>query len=375
MAGRALRSHSVSDTHGMRAPIRPWIPDFCRLPTLFAVIVGAELVVMILALAPLGQQHWRPIEFLTASLFAQLTALTSALLLCKLRDGLSRLHPIPGALLAWLLPVGVTALGAFLLFQINLGLGFLFGVSSADPLRFVSNCAALAGLVSAAALRYAYMQEQWRQQVKAQAKAVADALQARIRPHFLFNSMNTIASLVRSDPLQAERAVMDLSDLFRAALGAGEGESTLAEEVELVERFLAIETLRLGDRLQVHWMREEPLPWDMKLPRLVLQPLVENAILHGIVLLADGGLIEIGLRVEHNKVLHVSVRNPCPPNDTPGSIDAPGNSHAQLSILHRLHYRFGNAADMVTQRSAGYYACELKLPIVHNLPKTDGHDR
>ena len=355
----------------MRAPTRPWVPDFCRLPTLFAVIVGAELVVLILALAPLGQQHLRPIEFVTASLFAQLTALTSTLLLCKLRDGLSRLPTVAGALLAWLLPVGVTALGALLLFQINLGLGFLFGVSSADPLRFVLSCAALAGLVGAAALRYAYVQEQWRQQVKAQAKAVADALQARIRPHFLFNSMNTIASLVRSDPQQAERAIMDLSDLFRAALGAGEGESTLAEEVELVERFLAIEALRLGDRLQVRWMREEPLPWDMKLPRLVLQPLVENAIVHGIVLLADGGSIEIGLRVEHDKTLHVSVRNPCPPDDTPAGIDAPGNGHAQQSILHRLHYRFGSAADMAARRDAGYYACELRLPIAHSLSMDD----
>ncbi|MEO8743251.1 MAG: sensor histidine kinase [Lysobacteraceae bacterium] len=347
----------------MRIPIRPWVPDFCRLSTLSAVIVGAELVVLVLALAPLDQDLWRPSEFGTASLFAQWVGLSSALLLCKLRFVLTRMSPLPGAVLAWSLPVAISATGAWLLFQINLGLGLLQGVSAANPLRFVLSCAALAGLISAAALRYAYVQEQWRQQVRAQAKAEVDALQARIRPHFLFNSMNTIASLVRSDPQQAERAVMDLSDLFRAALGAGEGESTLAEEIELIERFLAIEALRLGDRLQVRWHRVEPLPWEMKLPRLLLQPLVENAIIHGIAHLAEGGTIDIGMHVQ-DKILHFSVGNPCPPAGHDGSGEhAAGNDHAQQSIAHRLRYRFGAAASMATRLDAGYYACELGLPI------------
>ena len=345
----------------MREPTQPWVPDFCRLPTLFAVIVGAELVVAVLALAPFGREHWQPAAFGTASLFAQWTALFSATLLCKLRIPLSRLRPVAGALIAWSLPVCVAALGASLLFQIGRGLGLMPGLANVDPARFVLSCSALTGLIGAVALRYAYVQEQWRQQVRAQAKAEVDALQARIRPHFLFNSMNTIASLVRSDPAKAERAVEDLSDLFRAALGAGEGESTLAEEVELVERFLAIEALRLGDRLQVHWRREEPLPWDLKMPRLVLQPLAENAIIHGIAPLADGGTIDIGLRAE-GKILCVSVGNPCPPVDA-GKVLGTGNGHAQRSIEHRLRYRFGPAVGMVTRRDAGYYACELKLPI------------
>lgn len=354
---------ALSDTRAMRAPPRLWVPDFCRLSTLFAVVVGAELVVVILGFAPLGRERWDPYAFGTASLFAQWSALVSAILLCKLRIALSQLPPVLGALLAWSVPVGVAAFGAWLLLRIDLGLGLLLGVPNADPVRFVVRCAALAGLIGAAALRYAYVQEQWRQQVSAQAKAEVDALQARIRPHFLFNSMNTIASLVRSDPAKAERAVEDLSDLFRAALGAGERDSTLAEEVELVERFLAIEALRLGDRLQLRWQREEPLPWDLRLPRLVLQPLVENAIIHGIARLAEGGIIDIGLRAEGKK-LHVTVGNPCPPNDSmPSDTHGNSNGHAQQSIEHRLRYRFGSAARMVTRHDAGYYACELVLPV------------
>jgi two-component system sensor histidine kinase AlgZ len=216
----------------------------------------------------------------------------------------------------------------------------------------------LAGLISAAALRYAYVTEQWRQQVQAQAKSEVDALQARIRPHFLFNSMNTIASLVRRDPHGAERAIEDLSDLFRAALGAGEGESTLEEEVALVERFLAIERLRLGDRLQVNWRRDEPLPWTLRLPRLILQPLVENAVIHGIAQLAEGGIIDIGLHAERG-VLTVEIGNPCPLD----SVASTGNGHAQQSIAQRLRYRFDNAAGLVSRRDAGYYACTLRLPI------------
>ena len=161
-------------------------------------------------------------------------------------------------------------------------------------------------------LRYLYAVDGWQAQVRASARAEVDALQARIKPHFLFNSMNTIARLVRRDPDVAERAVLDLSDLFRAALGAGKGESSLAEEVELTERYLSIEQLRLGDRLQVRWRRDEPLPWDLQLPRLVLQPMVENAVLHGVSRLPGGGRVDIELRADAQE-LHVSVHNPAPP--------------------------------------------------------------
>jgi two-component system sensor histidine kinase AlgZ len=342
----------------MRAPTRPWVPDFCRLQTLFAVVIAAELVVLVLALAPLRHDAFDPLAFGAGSLLAQWIGLTSALLLCKLRAGLSRLPIVVGALLAWSIPVLVSLVGAALLLQIDIGLGDMLGGSRAHPWPFMSSVGMLAGLIGAAALRYAYVTEQWRQQVHAQAKSEVDALQARIRPHFLFNSMNTIASLVRRDPQAAERAIEDLSDLFRAALGAGEGESTLEEEVALVERFLAIERLRLGDRLQVNWRRDEPLPWTLPLPRLILQPLVENAVIHGIAQLAEGGTIDIGLRAER-RVLSVEIGNPCPLD----SMLSTGNAHAQQSIAQRLRYRFDNAASLVSRRDAGYYVCTLRLPI------------
>jgi two-component system, LytTR family, sensor histidine kinase AlgZ len=210
----------------------------------------------------------------------------------------------------------------------------------------------------------------WQKQVRASARAEADALQARIKPHFLFNSMNTIAGLVRRDPDVAERAVLDLSDLFRAALGAGEGDSSLAEEVELAERYLSIEQLRLGERLHVRWRgRHETLPWQLRLPRLVLQPLVENAVLHGISRLPAGGTIDIELALRPDG-LHISVHNPAPPprerdasadnGPTPGR---GGSGHAQRSIAHRLAYAFGPKARVTGHWHEGYYLAELRVPL------------
>ena len=334
------------------------IPDFCRLQRLFAVLVVAEMVVLVLALAPHEEDPWGWPRFLAASLFAQWLALTSAVLLCQARKPLQRLAPSLALTLAWLLPVLVAGGGAALVHELDASLGFGYALPLSQRFEFASGCAAIAALIGAVALRYFYVQEQWQAQVQAQAAAEVRALQARIRPHFLFNSMNTIASLVRSDPETAERAVEDLSDLFRAALGAGKGESTLGEEITLVERYLSIEVLRLGERLQVRWDLPADLPRSLGMPHLILQPLVENAVNHGVAQLTQGGSIEIAARVERGRLV-LRVANPCPV-DYQG---AHGNQHAQSSIARRLAHRFEGRARMTTSRSEGYYAVELELPL------------
>src|SRR5690606_38178461 len=145
----------------------------------------------------------------------------------------------------------VALLGTAMVFHLdrNLGTGLVPAGMQAAP--FASGSAAIAALITAVAVRYFYVHDGWKAQVRTSALAQADALQARIRPHFLFNSLNAIVGLVRRDPVVAEQALLDLSDLFRAALGAGESGSDLRGEVELAERYLAIEALRLGPRLQV----------------------------------------------------------------------------------------------------------------------------
>ena len=353
----------------------PGLPARGRLPRLAVMLGMSELVIVVLALAPGGGVHWDLDRFVTASAFALWLALTAAVLLCVSRHWVSRL-PIPVGTAVALLGSGLVAgLGASMAHVVDTSLGYGLVPANVTMLRFVWGSAAVTMLIVAVVLRYLYINDGWQAQVRASARAEVDALQARIKPHFLFNSMNTIAGLVRTDPVVAERAVLDLSDLFRAALGAGDRESTLREEIELCERYLAIEQLRLGDRLRVAWRIAEPLPWRMPMPSLVLQPLLENAVLHGVSRLPGGGEVEIELaQVGHE--LAICVRNPAPPPreadhlpDLDG-LGGPGQDrrrggtrHAQSSIGQRLSYAFGPGARMTARWNEGYYQVDLKLPV------------
>ena len=147
-------------------------------------------------------------------------------------------------------------------------------------------------LASLALVRYLVLQQRWKQQVAAESRARLDALQASIRPHFLFNALNTIASLVHDKPDEAEQATLDLSDLLRSGFRSGATHS-LSEEIELSAGYLRLEALRLGDRLEVDWEVDERLPLERQVPALLLQPLVENAIVHGIARRVDGGCVTV----------------------------------------------------------------------------------
>ena len=335
----------------------PWFPDLCRLHRVGTLLGLAELAVVVVVLAPDGARGWDGTTFVHASGFALWLALSVAVVLCGMRRGLSLWPPRTGSLLAVAVAAAMAVAAAGIVHALFASVGNAAGLPGFW--RFVGGSAAIVALITALALRYFYVIDGWRAQVNANARAEADALQARIRPHFLFNSMNLIASLLRSEPAVAERAVLDLSDLFRAALGAGESNATLGEEVELAERYLAIESLRLGDRLRIVWDKREPLPWSQPMPRLTLQPLVENAVLHGVSRMPEGGAVEIGIQAEEG-LLRIRVRNPAP--GTPPPVAA-GAGHAQLNIGHRLGYAFGPRARMTAGWAEGYYVCELSLPL------------
>ena len=203
------------------------------------------------------------------------------------------------------------------------------------------------------------MQFQWHQQVKTEARARIQALQARIRPHFLFNSMNTIAALTRSEPAMAEAAIEDLSDLFRAALNTSHGQTTLDEELMLARRYLNIEALRLGSRLVVTWDLEG-VPLDVRVPPLILQPLLENAIYHGIEPLPQGGTIRVVGTVDGGS-LQFEISNPVPA--AARGRQSQGHRIAQENIRQRLQIAFGAGANLDTAVTDDNYTVILRMPL------------
>jgi len=207
----------------------------------------------------------------------------------------------------------------------------------------------LAGIV----LRYFYLQQQLRLQEQLELQARLDSLQTRIRPHFLFNTLNSIASLIMSRPETAEKAVEDLAELFRSSLKESREPTTVQDEIRLTRLYLGIEELRLGQRLQVHWDVDEKT-LGASMPTLVLQPLVENAVYHGISRLPKGGNIDIRIARKGDE-LAVSVDNPVPG----AGATYRGNKMALANVAQRLQVIYGPGATLEVFPGEEHFRVEL----------------
>jgi two-component system sensor histidine kinase AlgZ len=194
-------------------------------------------------------------------------------------------------------------------------LGFRSGLFPSAHWSFLLPKLGIALIVGALALRYFYVASQWRQSVELEARATVRSLQARIRPHFLFNSLNAIAALTRTDPLRAEGTIEYLADLLRVSLIEGRSQITLRAGLEVAHTYQRIEQLRLGDRLAVQWDLDD-VPFDALVPSLLLQPLLENAVGHGIEPLPEGGTVTVLGRVD-GSALVLEVSNPVAPDRRP----------------------------------------------------------
>lgn len=201
----------------------------------------------------------------------------------------------------------------------------------------------------------------WRALALSPAKQEArlQALQARIRPHFLFNSINAVLGIVRADPKRAEIALEDMADLFRMAMAGQRELVTLSQEIRLTSQYLALEQLRMGDRLQVRWQTED-MPVDALIPPLMLQPLLENAVYHGIEPMTEGGVIEVKIYGE-GKELHLQVSNPVAAS---AARKVDGNKMALSNIRERLSLLFDVEADYRVERSDDSYRVHIIIPYV-----------
>ncbi|WP_336367429.1 sensor histidine kinase [Marinobacter sp. C2H3] len=332
-----------------------YVPDLCRVRAVFLLLITSELLVLVLAVvqADTGWIDWNYFGLL--SLFVQWTTLTSAAVLCLLRRWLARLT-VPRATLVMVLIVLLDVL-AFSLFAEGVlnpaGEGFVW--------HTVARKLLVALLIVLMVLRYFYLQHQWQQQREAEMGARLAALQARIQPHFLFNSMNTIASLIATRPDLAEEAVLDLSELFRASLRTTDRLIPLERELALCRRYLAIEALRLGDRLTVEWTISPGLE-QQAIPPLTLQPLVENAIYHGIQPRPQGGTVRVEVS-QRRDFVYLIVQNPAPePQRDTHHRPHQGNRVAIANVQSRVQALFGEPAVLKHSQHDDVYTVTLRLP-------------
>lgn len=334
-----------------------FLPDFCAVRMAIAVILIAQLLAIVLTLATPGlrQQGFQVLAL--NSLFIQWVALSCVALLCLLRNRLNRLPDFWSALLSYLVMLSVTWIVTEIAWWVMYTLPGTELEPSPDHVTVLLRNLGISGIASALVLHYFYVQHQWRRHVQSEAQARLQALQARIRPHFLFNCMNTIASLIRRQPEQAEQAVEDLADLFRHSLRDNNEWVTLAEELDLCRRYLRIEQLRLGNRLQVAWTTDD-LPDDARLPALSLQPLLENAVYHGIEPRPDGGCIRIGGRLT-GQWLRISIENPLPPAGAANTHT--GHQLAQENVRQRI-VGFDEDASLTVDTDTDRYRANIVLP-------------
>jgi two-component system sensor histidine kinase AlgZ len=332
------------------------LPDFCDVRTVFITVVLTEVLAIVFSLAASNStiQFW---DYLALSSFLMLwIALLDAAMLCNLRTWLQSKKESLCMIITFCLMMCISLLVTMMVNKA--GILFNYEDNTLDNL-LILRVMTISAVIYFLLLRYFYIQYQWRLNLAAQSRAEVQALRARIRPHFLFNSMNTIASLISISPPKAENAIEDLSDLFRASLRE-QNMNTLADEIELTKSYIAIESLRLGDRLQMMWDIDENL-LETEVPSLCLQPLAENAIYHGVEAMEKGGKICISALQIDNK-LQLSVSNPLPAEKRSSEFKK-GNQMAQDNIRQRLDLVYGNKGGFTINDTKDNYTVTLLIPL------------
>lgn len=328
------------------------IPDLCQINNVLFTLILTQLLALFITLISTSDRllNWENLGLL--SIFCHSVALSFALAICLTRKVLfkksSRIITI------YFMSVNILITTTLSWGGVNALLPGHFEAIELFALKSTIISACLAAII----LRYFFLRQSWRRQKQAELNARIQALQARIRPHFLFNSMNSIASLIMIDPDRAENAVLDLSSLFRATLNNQQTKIPLDEEITLCRQYLNIEGLRLGDRLQVEWQLE-PIPVKVEIPPLILQPLFENAIYHGIQPLTNGGLIKAQTQLS-NGFLYILISNPFEQQVS----NHKGNHIALENIQSRLQAIYGDEAILKTSHLDKVFTVTIRIPVM-----------
>jgi two-component system sensor histidine kinase AlgZ len=334
-------------------------PSFCNGRLLLAVMVITEVSVILLGLGQGGLPGWKWLAI--ASLYAQWMALFCASGLCVTSGWTSRFSANGAWVGSWVITVLLAlAFSSAAWLAASVGAEGLIGDGFG---MFVFKSVFAVGLVAVVFFRYLEIRARWRSELIAQAEARVQALQARIRPHFLFNSLNTIASLIHDDPENAEAATLDLADIFRGSMQRADQLIALSDELRLARQYLAMEQRRLGERLRVEW-RVDELPRGAAVLPLMLQPLLENAVAHGVQPRDGGGRISVYGRAEGSNVV-ITIGNPLAPEGSNTS----GHGMAIRNIRERLVLAFGPRASLLTNQDDERFYAVLSIPHVEHTDR------
>ena len=320
------------------------LPDFRNLGVIARVLVGVHLLAFGAVLA--AASGWDDLldRLMRAAGFLEPILLASLLVLVILSPVLTRMRFAIGAGVVLVLVLVMTALAKH-------GVAGVYGVPVDDEFPQALLLAALA-----TGLLLGYLRLATKAYSPALAEARLQALQARIRPHFLFNSLNAVLSLIRRDPQRAERALEDLADLFRTLMSDARQFVHLADEIALLERYASIEQLRLGERLRIVW-ELDAAPADAILPPLVLQPLLENAVYHGVEPSTEPAEVVVRIAQRGNR-LHVLIENPY----SEQHVHHAGNRMAIENIRERLMLFFDAEARLEARTEGKRYIAEIVMP-------------
>jgi len=333
-----------------------FLPNFCSFQIVFSVIIIAELLAFILTLAPLNiaQQGWNDLALI--SLFIQWNALMCSTTLCVLRPVIQYRSPQFIAISSYLsILLTITVLSEITFYVIN-QYPITRIIETSTHWEFLVHNILIGAIISALALRYFYIQHQWRIRIETESSTRLQLLQARIRPHFLFNSLNSIASLTQTRPDVAEQITEDLADLFRMIIREDKTLICWLREKELSQHYIDIEKQRLGTRLNIQW-HTDTIPDNALVPALLLQPLLENAIFHGIEPVIDGGYIRVTGELV-SACLEIEIKN----SNSKNIVHRQGNKIALKNIKERLQSHFSNNASIRFWEQGDNYYVRLTLP-------------
>ena len=361
---RAVEAWRAGVARPLEAPIRDseFLPNFCHGWVVFNVMVVAELLALLVTLVmPRGlvaPDPWQ--DFLLISLFVQWVALGGTAVLCFARRYFNRLPNLRALGMAYLLLLCTTFVVTELAVLLVWALGRVPTPRPAWYGDFHLLTLTVSAIVNGLLLRYFLAKHELTQRTRSEERAKLAALQSRIRPHFVFNSLNIIASLTRSEPAKAEAAIEDMAELFRMMLSEDETLVPIKNEIDVAKKYLALEQLRLDNRLQVEW-DIGTFPRRAVMPVLTLQPLLENAIRHGIEELPAGGVLSVQLREVVDET-HITVRGPLAKSRGRGKPPIEAATQSLENIRQRFQSHYGEAARLTVGEEDGVFSVEVVLP-------------